>query len=488
MSHVQLKNRARSTLATSITAATTVIQIGSADADKFPALNVSGDCFYAALIDVANNVEFVKAVARNGNQITVERGVEDTTARTFSAGDRIELRVTAEAWNTLSENTWSRPVDSSGTVLLPTMVNGTTFTVSGDRRAFFSQYRAVRLHQDTIVTGFVGSSSYSSSTNKTTVTVTDVTVKSGLQVVECGVSPDAAPKRYDAVNADHAINATNADDAGLLKGKTSTHKATPLTVVERTGSGDIISRQLLAEHLQLSHGVTCRKDDSVFYSAANADDKYIRRNDKSGMQKALGLEPGIDIPRMSDIAGVGGKRTVFTKAGRINPDGSFEAGVKTYDASKSKVVRVICVGAGKNAYVGKYGGGGISPYAGGAGEALIDLSSVSGNISVTVGVASTASLGNGGPSSFGSYLTANGGSSVAGYSSNAYSESVSFSNVLFSMTYSPIKGQRPYANYSHLGTIVNQGCGQSAQYQVSTATFNSNQIKAGDGIVIVEEL
>jgi hypothetical protein len=47
------------------------------------------------LIDTSNNLEIVKVTAVSTDTFTIVRGAESTTERAYSAGDRIELRVTA---------------------------------------------------------------------------------------------------------------------------------------------------------------------------------------------------------------------------------------------------------------------------------------------------------------------------------------------------------------------------------------------------------
>jgi hypothetical protein len=64
---------------------------------RFPTLTAS-DYFYATLIDTSNNLEIVKCTARSTDVLTVVRAQESTTARAYSTGDRIEIRLTAQTF------------------------------------------------------------------------------------------------------------------------------------------------------------------------------------------------------------------------------------------------------------------------------------------------------------------------------------------------------------------------------------------------------
>lgn len=89
-------NLAVSKLASSISAGSTSISITSGDGAKFPALS-NGDWFPLALIRSDGTIEFVEATARTVDTFTVIRGQEGTPAITFNAGDRVELRFSSSA-------------------------------------------------------------------------------------------------------------------------------------------------------------------------------------------------------------------------------------------------------------------------------------------------------------------------------------------------------------------------------------------------------
>ena len=99
---VLFKNNAHSTLASSITDSATSITVASGHGNaRFPA-TASPNYFYATLIDGSNNIEVVRCTARSSDVLTVIRAQESTSARAFSTGDRIELRITAQGLEDLN--------------------------------------------------------------------------------------------------------------------------------------------------------------------------------------------------------------------------------------------------------------------------------------------------------------------------------------------------------------------------------------------------
>jgi len=86
-------NFATSTLAAPINAVTTSISVQTADAAKFPQPGV-GDWFPVVVANNAGVREIMKCTARASAVLTVERAKEGTTAQSFSAGDRVDMRLT----------------------------------------------------------------------------------------------------------------------------------------------------------------------------------------------------------------------------------------------------------------------------------------------------------------------------------------------------------------------------------------------------------
>ena len=93
---IKFTNNAFGLLNAGINSSVTSITLQSGNGAKFPSLS-AGEHFHATLIDTSNNLEIVKCTARSSDVLTVARGQESTTARAYSAGDRIEIRLTAQA-------------------------------------------------------------------------------------------------------------------------------------------------------------------------------------------------------------------------------------------------------------------------------------------------------------------------------------------------------------------------------------------------------
>ncbi len=89
-------NNAVSTLAAALGAGDLSLTVAAGDGALFPAPDSGlGEYFMCTLVDAANEPEIVKAAARTGDTLTIERAQEGTSAREFAAGDRVELRLTA---------------------------------------------------------------------------------------------------------------------------------------------------------------------------------------------------------------------------------------------------------------------------------------------------------------------------------------------------------------------------------------------------------
>lgn len=91
MPAAKYKNNAWATLASGITDADTSIPLTSGHGARFPSLS-AGEYFYATLINSSLELEIVKVTARSTDTLTVVRAQDNTTARAYSAGDRLELR------------------------------------------------------------------------------------------------------------------------------------------------------------------------------------------------------------------------------------------------------------------------------------------------------------------------------------------------------------------------------------------------------------
>lgn len=95
---VLFSNNASTTLSAGVGNSATSITV--ADGSVFPSISGS-DYFYVTLeVDSDSDLkEIVKVTARSGNTLTITRGEDGTSARTFSSGDKCELRLNAAALN-----------------------------------------------------------------------------------------------------------------------------------------------------------------------------------------------------------------------------------------------------------------------------------------------------------------------------------------------------------------------------------------------------
>ena len=121
---VKFSNNAKTTLSSSISSSATSIAV--ADASVFPSISGS-EYFYVTFEDLSGNVEIVKVTGVSSNTLTVTRGQESTTARSFSSGDKAENRLTAGGLNDVATqaDTDTNTTYSAGSGL---SLSGTTFS------------------------------------------------------------------------------------------------------------------------------------------------------------------------------------------------------------------------------------------------------------------------------------------------------------------------------------------------------------------------
>ena len=100
MTGLVFKNNAKTTLSSGVNNSTTTIPV--TDGSVFPvadATDPATDNFFFVTLDDDTNNEIVKVTASSGSagnqNLTVVRAQEGTTARAFSSGDKVELRLTA---------------------------------------------------------------------------------------------------------------------------------------------------------------------------------------------------------------------------------------------------------------------------------------------------------------------------------------------------------------------------------------------------------
>lgn len=116
---VLFTNNATATLAASISTSSTTITLTTGQGALFP--STASGFFYVTLYNSSNNVEICRCTSRSGDVLTVVRGQEGTSGFAFSAGDKVDLRVTAAALNNFAQldanNTFSGSSTFNGTAL-----------------------------------------------------------------------------------------------------------------------------------------------------------------------------------------------------------------------------------------------------------------------------------------------------------------------------------------------------------------------------------
>ena len=164
---ITLSNNAFATLAAGINSSVTSITVTSGQGARFPILS-AGDYFYATLIDTSNNLEIVKCTARSTDVLTVVRAQESTTARAYSTGDRIEIRITAQTFLDASGNSDKLPLAggtltgkltvSSGAEYTPILVSSTSSTAFSRVLEGYTPNVANDLNSGAVIVGKAASS------------------------------------------------------------------------------------------------------------------------------------------------------------------------------------------------------------------------------------------------------------------------------------------------------------------------------------------
>lgn len=140
-------NNADSSLNGAIAPDTTVLVLKAGEGSKFPS-PANGDFFLVTLFERLGttelNHEIVKCTSRAGDSLTVVRAQEGTTARAFSSGDLVELRITKGTVENFSQ---SENLATKEPVIPPSELSPTEKYWRGDKtwRDFFSDVRAATL-------------------------------------------------------------------------------------------------------------------------------------------------------------------------------------------------------------------------------------------------------------------------------------------------------------------------------------------------------
>lgn len=113
---VKFTNNASGTLASSVTTSSTTITLTTGQGALFPSL-ASGEYFYATLVDSSNNLEIIKVTARATDVLTAVRAQDNTTAKAFTSGAKLELRPVAAALNGILQDAKDYSDASAGSLI-----------------------------------------------------------------------------------------------------------------------------------------------------------------------------------------------------------------------------------------------------------------------------------------------------------------------------------------------------------------------------------
>ena len=173
---IKFTNNAFATLASSITNSATSITLTSGQGARFPSLS-AGEHFHATLIDTNNNLEIVKCTARSTDVLTVVRAQESTTGRAYASGDRIEIRLTAQAISDVSNINYNVPAQT-GNADKVLITNGSVVSWG------LASSGATGGGTDTIFVenGQTVTTNYTITTNKNAMSTGPITVNSGITV------------------------------------------------------------------------------------------------------------------------------------------------------------------------------------------------------------------------------------------------------------------------------------------------------------------
>ena len=105
MAVLEISNFASGQLLNSVDNTATLLQLVSGGGDNFPNPTSPNVC-KVVVEDDQGNKEITHMTSRAGDNLTVVRGQEATTPKSFAAGSRVELRVTAETLMVLDSGEW----------------------------------------------------------------------------------------------------------------------------------------------------------------------------------------------------------------------------------------------------------------------------------------------------------------------------------------------------------------------------------------------
>lgn len=129
---IKLANNSSSVLAASITSSTGVLVLATGDGALFPSL-LAGEWFPVTVVADDYSFEVMRVTSRSGDSLTVTRAQENTSAKAFAIGSRVELRLTAGAFVEMIAGKLDRVGGTlTGPVSSSSSIDAKTITVDGD--------------------------------------------------------------------------------------------------------------------------------------------------------------------------------------------------------------------------------------------------------------------------------------------------------------------------------------------------------------------
>jgi hypothetical protein len=127
---MKFANNATTTLASGINSSVTSLTVATGTGSLFPTLS-AGDYFYCTLSNLVGGIEIVKVTARSTDTFTIVRGQDNSTATSWSAGDKVELRLVAASLNDLPKLDETNTFSARQTDSVDALISGLTVGKGG---------------------------------------------------------------------------------------------------------------------------------------------------------------------------------------------------------------------------------------------------------------------------------------------------------------------------------------------------------------------
>lgn len=223
----------------------------------------------------------INAVAAEGtDQVAAVNAAGTTQVNSITAqGNAQDARVTTEG-------------DSQVALVLAAGANACTGAEAA-RDAAVSAQLAAEAARDTATD--IASGAHNGLTSRDTA---DAHPTSAITGLDAALNAKADQTSVDTALAGKLDSTAQAADSAQLAGLSPAITPTADTIVQRNNLGDIESRAITSDWFRTLGAPTERTNDPYFATIASG---WIYPNTKSGTQSSLGLRPGIDIARMSDL-------------------------------------------------------------------------------------------------------------------------------------------------------------------------------------------